>query len=83
MTRQGVRARGGSTGVAQRGAGRTRRALMSSDARNKRGNPSNKKNQNTKAGEPEETGPRGRRGKQGANEGTKVHFVSRKETPCR
>ena len=38
MARQGLRARGGEAGVAQRGAGATHRARVSSNERNKRGN---------------------------------------------
>ena len=38
MARQGVRARGGETGVGQRGAGGPRRARVSSNERDKRGN---------------------------------------------
>ena len=83
MTWQGVGTGGGETGVAQRRAGGTRRARVSSEERDKRGTQKKKENQNTKAGQTEATGPRGRRGKQGANKGTKVHFVSRRETPCR
>ena len=84
MTRQGSGAWSGETGVAQRGAGGTRRARVSSEERDKRGAPRKKKEgQNTKAGQKEGTGPRGRREKQGANKGAKVHFVSRRETPCR
>ena len=75
-------ARGGETGVAQRGAGGTRRARVSSEERDKRST-KKKKEQNSKAGHTEGTGPRGRRGKQAANKGTKVHFVSRRGTPCR
>ena len=78
MTRQGVRARGGETGVAQREAGGTRRARVSSDDCDKRGN-----EKKITAGEPEGTGPRERRGRQGANNGTKVHLVWRREMPCR
>ena len=36
MTSQGVGAQGGETGVAQRGAGGTRRAQVSSEERDKR-----------------------------------------------
>ena len=37
MAKQGVRARGGEAGVAQRGAGGTHRARVSSKERDKRG----------------------------------------------
>ena len=42
-----------------------------------------KDRQGTKEGQTEGVGPRGRRGKQGANKGAKVHIVSLRKTPCR
>ena len=65
MTRQGLKARGCETGVAQEGAGGTHRALMSSDERDRRGNSRRKRKKNTKAREPEGTGPPGGGGSRG------------------
>ena len=83
MTRQALGARGGRTGVPQRGAGGTGRAPVTSEERDKRGTPKKKEKQNTKTGQTEGTGPSGTRGKQGAKKGTNVHSVSCRETPCR
>ena len=47
MTWQGVGARGGGTGVAQRGAGGTRRARVSSQERDKRSTQRKKKKNKT------------------------------------
>ena len=59
MACQGVRARGGEAGVAQRGDAGTRRARVRSDERDKRGN------QGKKAGEPEGQGRAGGGGSRG------------------
>ena len=72
-----VRAQGGGAGETQRGAEGTRRARVNSDAHDKRGN------QGRKSSRSGGTVPRGRRGAQGANTGTKKHHVSRREPPCR
>ena len=59
MACQGVRARGGGAGIAQRGARGTRRARVSSDECDNRGN------QGKKAGEPEGHGRAGGGGSRG------------------
>ena len=82
-------AQGGETGVARRRARGTRRARLSSEERDQGGTRKKKKQkrkkvrQGTKEGQTEGLGPRGRRGKQGANKGAKVHIVSLRKTPCR
>ena len=77
MACHGVRARGGGAGVAQRGAGGTRRARVSSKERDKRGN------QGEKAGEPEGQGRAGGGGSRGPTTAKRLHHISRRETPCR
>ena len=78
---------GGGTGRRDRGStersrGHTQCARGQQRARQE-GHPKTKGQQNIKEGQIEGAGPRGRRGKQGANEGAKVHFVFPRETPCR
>ena len=73
-------ARGGETGIAERRAEGTRRARPGGHSKKQK---KIKVRQDTKEGQTEGAGARGRRGKQGANKGAKVHIVSLRETPCR
>ena len=81
---------GGGTGRRDRGSTEKSRGHTQGAREQRRAGPGGhpKKNeikvrQGTKQGQTEGVGPRGRRGKQGANKGAKVQIVSLRKKPCR
>ena len=84
---------GGGTGRRDRGSTEKSRGHTQGAREQRRARPGGhrkRKNKNeikvrqgTKEGQTEGVGPRGRRGMQGANKGSKVHIVSHRKTSCR